>query len=259
MFGSKKNIILHAHIFKNGGTTIDWILHNNFGQQFIDDRNDQEMIENPDYLETLLQNNKRLKAISSHVMPTNIQSVGKKRALTLLMLRNPITRARSCYDFERKQEASTPGAIHAKKMTFAEYVEWRLKPEVGATIRNFHVHFICQHLLAKSVHPDESHLTKALEFIESTPLIGLVERFDDSLVVFKEALKQSFPRFNTRYEIQNTTSKTKRSTQERIMKIREELGENLYQQLLESNQLDMVLYENASTLFENRLKKCTIS
>ncbi|MCU9611902.1 hypothetical protein OEK97_28760, partial [Escherichia coli] len=45
------------------------------------------------------------------------------------------------YDFEQRQQAETPGAIQAKMLSFSDYIRWRMQPDVGPTIRNFHCGF----------------------------------------------------------------------------------------------------------------------
>ena len=38
-----KQVILHGHIFKNAGTTLDWALKRSFGKAFVDHRRDDQM------------------------------------------------------------------------------------------------------------------------------------------------------------------------------------------------------------------------
>ena len=34
----KRVIMVHTHIFKNAGTSLDWVLQKNFGKNFLDHR-----------------------------------------------------------------------------------------------------------------------------------------------------------------------------------------------------------------------------
>ena len=36
----RRKVIIHKHLFKNAGTTFDWSLHKNFGNDFCDHRDD---------------------------------------------------------------------------------------------------------------------------------------------------------------------------------------------------------------------------
>jgi len=96
-------VIAHAHIFKNAGTTIDWILQRNFGKKFLDDRNDQLIRSDTEYVAKLLSKNKKLKAFSSHSLPLPVNQIEGIDLQVMCMLRHPLLRVRSVYDFERKQ------------------------------------------------------------------------------------------------------------------------------------------------------------
>lgn len=67
LFMWKRDIILHSHIFKNAGTTFDYILEKNFGKSFIDHRDDKNVVDGRQrYLNDFLNKNKKIKAFSSH-------------------------------------------------------------------------------------------------------------------------------------------------------------------------------------------------
>ena len=48
------NILLHGHMFKNAGSTLDWSLRQNFGADFLDHRDDEYLRDNPEGLATLV-------------------------------------------------------------------------------------------------------------------------------------------------------------------------------------------------------------
>ena len=55
----KKPVILHYHIFKNAGTTIEWIFKKNFGENAVsidDVRNSGTLISNKVLLDLLNKN-----------------------------------------------------------------------------------------------------------------------------------------------------------------------------------------------------------
>ncbi|HDR50798.1 MAG TPA: hypothetical protein ENN90_04130, partial [Mariniphaga anaerophila] len=63
----KRKVIIHKHLFKNAGTTFDWSLHNNFGTDFCDHRDDEPMRkEGQPYLIRYLKEHPNIKALSSH-------------------------------------------------------------------------------------------------------------------------------------------------------------------------------------------------
>jgi hypothetical protein len=242
-------VILHAHLFKNAGTTIDSILEKNFGNNFCDDRNDAEFRSNKDYLSSLLEANSRLIAVSSHSVPLPITEIENIKVYLIAIVRHPIARIRSVYDFERKQAAKTPGAIYAKKLNFAEYVEWRMRPDVGGTIRNFHVNYFTSQYKGIDV---SKRLNLALEYIREHVLIGSVEKFDLSLELFKQALLSDFPDFETGYVQQNVTNVRKLALHEQIDGIKQELGDYLYQLVCDKNREDLLLYNEVQSMLETK-------
>ena len=56
-----RSVIIHNHLFKNAGSSFDWVLQKNFGDDFVDHREDQEMIEGAKYLGPFLQKHKNIK------------------------------------------------------------------------------------------------------------------------------------------------------------------------------------------------------
>ncbi len=62
-------VIAHGHIFKNAGTTFDWSLQRNFGDGFLDHRDDKKMRERgASHLLELVREQPGLQALSSHCL-----------------------------------------------------------------------------------------------------------------------------------------------------------------------------------------------
>ena len=253
---NKRDVIVHAHIFKNAGTTIDWVLERNFGSDFSDNREDQRMIKEADYLSEVLHLSPNLRAISSHSMPLPIRAIENINLHTLVMFRHPLLRVKSVYEFEKKQNAQTLGAINAKNKSFREYVEWRMKPEVPPTIRNMHVRYLTRNSLpAAREELSEQYLVKACDFADSNELLGLVERFDDSILIFSSYFNSHNISLDFAYEKQNVNSNTNSSAEERLIDIQAQLGSGVYHDLLSQNKLDLELYDYVERLFERRLEQ----
>lgn len=250
-----RDVIIHAHIFKNAGTTIDWILEQNFGSQFLDDRNDQQMRQDAEYLSQTILKKRKLRALSSHSMPLPVSDIPGIRLHNVVMLRHPLLRIRSVYDFEHKQKAETPGAIHAKKYNFADYVAWRMQPGIAPTIRNMQTRYLTHNSQPRVEELTKQHYLSAVEFIQNNPLIGLVEQFDKSMVVFQESLQKAFPDIQLCYQKQNVTDKKKLSAQEKIDQLQTDLGPELFAELIDKNQIDIQLYEAANELLEQRFNQ----
>ena len=243
-----RDIVLHGHIFKNAGTTLDWSLARSFGGAFVDYREDQPMRrEGGRHLLKVLTENAGLAALSSHHLPRDIPSVPAARLHVMYLLRHPLLRIRSVYDFERVQQADTLGAQAAKRMSFREYVEWRMRPDTPATIRNFQTLYLAQPKRTRAkVGRDLRRFVDALTFAQSLPAIGVVEFYDESMVIFEEQLRPQIPELDLAYIPQNISgSQVSSMDQERRTElILEELGA-LSKVVIDNNSYDLALYQAA--------------
>ena len=89
-----KNVILHGHIFKNAGTTLDWALERSFGKGFVNYRGDGlrrgEGLAN---IRDILAKQPGLQAISSHHMPTDVSDDTDFHFHHVYLLRHPLLRS----------------------------------------------------------------------------------------------------------------------------------------------------------------------
>ena len=246
----KRPVITHCHIFKNAGTTLDWSLERQFGAGFLDHREDDNMRQGAAFLGPFIQNHPELKALSSHHVQFPLPAVDGVEMLPVIALRHPIDRARSVYEFERRQEADTPGAIAAKEKTFADYVRWRLEPGVSPTIRNFHCCF-CTSRYEGEI--GEQDYLEAVALLTATPLLVIVERYDESMLLLEHHLERYFPGIDLSYVRQNVSSGREGSLEERVSGVYDELGAELTHTFREHNHWDMALYEDACNIFNERL------
>jgi len=223
-----RTVIFHAHIFKNAGTTLDWILNSG-----------------------IVTSKTKIKAVSSHSMAMPILAIRDINVLPLLMLRHPVLRAKSVYVFERQQVANTPGAIKAKELNFNEYVEWRMRSDVGCTIRNYQLNFISKNFCAYKLDR-QSMLDFAVEQFQMNETFGIVEMFDQSLALIARQISKYFPDFDTSYQKKNVLNFSELSDEKKIEQIQDELG-STYDIFLENNQDDIRFYEECKRIQEKRL------
>ena len=239
---NKRKVILHGHMFKNAGTSVDKLLLDNFGKGFVDHRDDVKMRHGgQSYLMDLLQKNTNIKALSSHHLPLPLEPVPDIDLLFIVMLRHPIVRVGSVYRFEKKQKRDTPGAIAAKKYNFQDYIRWRLdvRPEV---ISNYFVRYCTSTLQAKTSLQDRYH--SALYFTTHTALTGIVEHFDSSMVFIKDRIETSGGKFMIKSVRENITDARKEPIESKQSKLQTKLGNALYDELISANTYDIALYNS---------------
>lgn len=246
-----KKILLHCHIFKNAGTTIDWALERSFSDRFLDHRDDLDMRRSGlGYLDNFLYEHPEITALSSHHMPF-FPEHGKAYSW-LVLLREPLRRARSVYDFEVKQKPSVSlGSKMAKKMSLSDYITWRMRDDVPPVIKNYHVRYLNGITNpAKSIN--EGHFDKAFQSLWLDNVVfGVVERFDESMVVFEEHLKYDFPEIDLSYVRQNSSV----NREEKPLAFLDKLTDEARELLVDNNQWDMKLYDIVSSKQEKVFSK----
>lgn len=233
--------ICHYHIFKNAGTSLDKALQKHFGSNWSafegihahDIKSNQELM-------AFLSSHPDIKAVSSHLCrPTT----PLKEILPIVFLRDPLARARSVYEFTRldKSQPFRESALG----TFSDYLTWALSGAPGGlVIRSYQV----VHLSSASFCPEgilfaiaaESHFEEAIQLLKSWPVIGIVEQYARSIKLIEKIYQNYFPDLTLTYEHENITS-----TGNNTSKIREEIGEGLFNEFNKQNKFDYQLYEFA--------------
>jgi hypothetical protein len=241
-----RRIILHGHIFKNAGTTFDWSLARSFAGGFVEDRQDDEMrARGREHIAALVESRESLVALSSHHMPRDLPRLKGVRFEPVYLLRHPLERMRSAYDFERKQRIDTPGSLAAKSKSFRDYVEWRMQNNVSRTIRNYQTLYLAgHHRRASNAKIAVKFFSAAIETLRKVQLVGLVELYDESMVLFETALRESFPEIDLSYVSQNVSRKKRRQEEpgSAVAATLQALG-NLQQQVIDENSYDLALYQ----------------
>jgi hypothetical protein len=233
-------LIIHYHIFKNAGTSVDTMLQRNFGSLWTEGEfppAPSGYASNASVVEAFLSQRPELLAFSSHTAQLPLPQLGK-RVFPIFFLRHPLDRLKSAYLFERMQDADTHGARLAKTCDFEGYVRALLAGPPVRQARNFQTE-----RLAGSEAPQGSERDRAMRMLESLPFVGLVEAYDRSLERLGEWLAPHFPNFQTFSLHENRTAGQEGDLQERLAAIEASLPTELYENLVKSNADDFAIYD----------------
>jgi hypothetical protein len=245
-----RTVILHAHMFKNAGTTLDWSLRRYFEDKFVDHRDDDAMRKSGSYLSSYIKDHPNLRALSSHWLPFPPPDMADTQTRVLMLLRDPLERSRSVYNFERAQEAvNSPGNKKARSLGFEDYVKWRLEPGTGPVIKNFHTRFCSGNFLGENMG---KLYDQARANLDSTLLIGLVHRYSESMALFEHGLETDFPGIDLSWKTQNSTQALSVPLANRLKAVALELGSTL-SALTDANKYDIMLLQHAEQLLDHRL------
>jgi len=247
-------VIIHNHLFKNAGTTIDFALQRNLGANFIDHWDDDNMKKGVKYLGPYLSDNSHIKALSTHSLTLPLPSLEGVFLPMIMMLRHPIERALSVYQFERKQtESDTVGAVFARDHDLKQYIQWRICQSISNTVKNF---YMCRSIPRRE-KPNTPYnnidFERACDFLKNVEMLGFVDRFDESMVLFESFLKEYFPDLDMAYIPQNVNQGFQ-PIEKRLEILKNGLGGDLYHAFVNCNKNDLALYETARSNFEKRIE-----
>jgi hypothetical protein len=251
-----RRVIVHCHIYKNAGSSIDRLLWESFGDGFaVLDPSPGYQTLGAGAVQRFLNENPYVKAISSHRLHPPFDIPG---ALPVVMLRHPVDRPRSAYAFARGNP-DMPDHPVARDGTLAEYVAWSLATRgEGAILRNYQVH----HLSGAAYRADdperwaatENDLREACAVIADLPAFGLVRRFGDSCRLFNALYRPLLPAVHFFDWAENATGDPAMREAAALAEIQRELGDAGLAALEAANALDLQLYAYASRLFESHMR-----
>ncbi|MEE9424919.1 MAG: sulfotransferase family 2 domain-containing protein [Methylococcales bacterium] len=238
-----RTVILHAHIFKNAGTSVDNILQFNYDTQFIDHLETDKLAEEKQlFLDNYLRQHPNIIAFASHHLPLPLQAVPDLNYCVIMMLRHPIIRASSAYRFERTQQTENPSADAAKRYDFADYVRWNVDNGYQ-TFFNYFVRY-CTSTVSEQLSA-EMRLKYAINQSENFAVLGVVERFAESMTVLKKNLRTNGLDLKLIQSRKNVTDQSSDRCENKLARIQQQLGEPLYATLLELNKEDLAFYQHS--------------
>jgi len=237
-----KTVILHYHLFKNAGTSLDAAFKENFkGDEWVTAEFPANPAKNREMVKQWIIDNPQAKCFSSHTAmlpPPQIEGV---KVLPVIFMRHPIDRIASAYEFEKKQGGDSFGAVLARNTDFKGYVEIRLALPNDRQCRNFHAQRFAAMFGARL--GDEA--ARAQMAIEKLPFSGLVEAFSYSLEQLENWLtKEGFEDVKLKPVEKNVSRRTSKSLDEKLEEIKEQIGEEVFAKLVDANEVDLGLWNN---------------
>lgn len=205
-----QTIILHYHLFKNAGTSVDQILRRNFQDRWVTAEFPPSGGDNSALVADWIRDNPDAVAFSTHTALGPVPQIDGVRVIPVMMLRDPVARIRSAYRFEQKQDADTWGAQLAKTHDLEGYVRTRLERVADRQCRNFQTH-----RLASLMPGDAPEQDRALAALDTIAAFGLVEDFDGAMHRLANLLQGDFPDFQWDSVQANRTRKTSETDQDR--------------------------------------------
>jgi hypothetical protein len=248
-----RHVLLHFHMFKNGGSTIETILEREFSSRFATVHGSQatSVLDGHD-IAAFLGARPNIAALSSHHVRYPLPSIRRTVLFDCCFLRHPLDRLQSVYTFLRASgsESEDPILVLARSAGPREFMI-RLLEEFPHLVGN------AQTLLLANggafTRPmDETDLAHAKETLRRMALPGLVGIFDESLVAAEHFLGPPFPELRLHYVAQNVNRPLHRNFEHRLEELRVIWGADVYQELVRLNRLDLELCGYAENEIQRR-------
>ncbi len=237
-----RGVIIHYHLFKNAGSSVDAILEHNFGSEWAEIEGPNNKKLTPEMMTEYILDNPEKKAISSHTAVVRLPEIPGVQILPIFFFRHPLGRIQSAYEFERVQDSDSPGSKAAKAGDFAHYLAWRLSTPMLTQVVNFHAVRL-KDFRVDTLNREPQHFRpRSIEALKSLPVVGLVERFDESMIKFGELIRPHFPDFELLNVRANAMTKKGKTVHEKLKTFEEKIGRLTFINLMQLNALDMELY-----------------
>lgn len=247
---TRRPVIVHYHLFKNAGTSVERLLKEAFGKGWQShDRDEPGARISAAEMQAWLEAHPRIRAVSSHQLVPPLPE-GDFRAVPIVFLRDPIVRVRSAYLFEWQKQLG----LSEPKGSLAAYVDEKFEQRNTSVIANFQVARLSNtgydEVNRKLHRYDENLLPKACRFVASLPSVGIVERYAESLELLQCMVAPHFPNLVMREFHENVTQGAGEQHEARLETLRREIGNDRYDELCARNRLDLQLYGYALGRFE---------
>lgn len=255
-------ILLHHHIFKNAGSSLDGSLHRHFGESFTEfhpNAADGGRVH-PHQLFEFLERQPTIQAISSHHFHgVDFAAYLDERRRTSLMffdfalLRHPVSRLVSMYLYYRGF-APNGNAIHvaAHEFSLAGFIEHLIRHHPNYVINPQVTIFGCEHYGAP---PSPSNLDCATGRLLRMSMVGTVEKYDEAMSVASYMLQPVFTGLKLQGAIRNRSDRTAINGYDGTLEsVRQIIGKRLFDQLCELNDLDIELWSRISDESTRRFK-----
>ena len=244
-------IILHYHLFKNAGTSVDAMLSANFGSRWTErEFAITPRATNAEAVRDFLIARPDLAALSSHTALMPVPQIEGVEIFPIVFVRHPLLRIRSAYVFERKQQVDTGGTRLARALDFAGYLRTLLDHRGPNQARNFQTARLAW-FDADTSRPPRA---RARDAIRALPFVGLVEDYRRSIARLAALLRPRLPDFEPLIVRKNVSSGEGRSTDEQLIAIRDEIGPDLYAELRAANAEDIAVHTEIANRYARRAR-----
>lgn len=248
-------VLLHYHIFKNGGSTIDYALRRSFGDTLVDfhgEHDDARLVAED--IVRLVQEDPGVAAISSHHLRYPRPRVRGVEFHDICFIRHPLARILSLYHYGRRLDPAHWLGQLAQRHDEDGFVA-HLVDRSPFVVSDVQLHFLANGaMFSRPAHARD--LQQAIERLEDMSVPGVVERFDESLVAGEYFVRPSMPQLDFAHVAQNMSSPEPQralSSDALLARCRDAWGADTFDTVMLLNAWDLRLHAAANEEVSKRL------
>ena len=246
----KQAYIAHYHIYKNAGSSINKSLQNYFGKDALIEFDKNEHTKNirtydAQLIEKKIKEDPKLRCFTAHNMVTDVHLKSKLTIVPIVFIRHPLLRIASVYRFEEQRQDDWKRSKYAQALDFEDWLHFIMHRENDIEGNNYQTSMLTlssnnrRQILAHT--PVNLYDIKAvIKRLETVPVVGVVEEFEESVKKLGEALEPIFPGLNFNASANRTKKIT--SWKAEVNKLEGELSQITLQKFKAFNTQDYELF-----------------
>ena len=276
-----RTVLCHYHVFKNSGTSFDALLAENFrGEPVAFDGPYPFSVFPQDELLKVIRHHPQATAFTSHQVRLPVPAALDIDVLPVVFLRHPLLRVRSVYEYLHRRERgsgvkrlfrfaarSTYTSRDEERASALSFADWVREALDGArplgNLSNAQTQLLggvygrraLSRVRPASEGGVEADLAQALRNLAAVRLLARTEFYGADVARFGDQLAPRGIAFSYRERAPaNTTARDiDRPLAERLERVRESLGDDLYERLAGVNGEDLALYRRACERLDGAL------
>jgi hypothetical protein len=245
-------VVVHYHIFKNAGTTVERILEREFPASFarLHGPTSDCTLDSED-LASFLEDHPAIQAVTSHHLRYPAPQLRNIVVFDCCFLRHPLDRLDSLYSYFRKIDSTDPLCRNAHRLNAADFVR-DLRDRSPEHISDVQVTYLANRgAFTRPANADD--LDRAMRMVQNMALPGVVEMFEESMVAAEYFMRPAFPSIRLGSGPANVSRPRLSSEGDRERRLIDLWGGNLYDELARANEFDIGLYDFACREVRRRL------
>ena len=245
-------VVVHYHIFKNAGSTVEHVLEREFPGAFARLHGPvPDATLDGDDLAAFLSDHPGIQAVTSHHLRYPAPAMRNIVLFDCCFLRHPLDRLDSLYSYYRRIDSVDPLSRNARRQNPAEFMR-QLIDNSPEQVSNVQVTYLAnQGAFTRPCH--SADLESAVGIVRNMSVPGVVGMFEESMVAAEYFLRPAFPSIRFDAIPANVSRPPMRSAAGRESRLLRLWGRDLYEELSRLNELDTELVNQTEQEIRRRL------